>query len=183
MDASSPDPLRHHRLSHAPPPEEWELREAVEAGDVAAIRALLARGANVEAQDAMGRTPLHTAVISGHEDVVTLLCDRGANVEATDVNGLSPLRWAASNGRVRLAALLLHHGAHHAAHPEVSAPHIAAIEPREPRRPRERLQECGPRSWCVRFSQLPALLGELAKKHGHGSLEQLKQSVATPPTG
>ena len=93
----------HH---HGPPPDEWELREAIENGaSAAAIKALVERGAQLEQPDALGRTPLHSAVISGHEDIVALLCDLGANIEARDLSARTPLGYAAQGGKVRCTRL------------------------------------------------------------------------------
>ena len=104
---------------HAPPPAEYELREAVEAGDAALCRALVERGADREARDAYGKTALHDAVIHAHEDVLEVLCDAGCDIEARDVNGRTPLGFAAAGGKVRLAALLLNRGAHREAHDDL----------------------------------------------------------------
>ena len=52
-------------------------------GDLAAVRALVAAGADVKAARPDRATPLLVAVINGHEDLVDFLLDKGAdpNVE------------------------------------------------------------------------------------------------------
>lgn len=51
----------------------------------------LARGDNLEARDALGRTPLHIAALFGLEEMVALLLERGATVNARDQWGVTPL--------------------------------------------------------------------------------------------
>ncbi len=48
------------------------------------MKLLVAKGADINAKDYNGTTPLHEAAWSGHKDVVELLVDNGANVSAKD---------------------------------------------------------------------------------------------------
>jgi len=69
---------------------------------------LLASGADVNAQDKYGFTPLDLALSSYHYiDVVTLLLDKGANVNARSFQGLDALMEAAMRGQKDAAAMLL----------------------------------------------------------------------------
>ncbi|KAF4468114.1 ankyrin repeat-containing [Fusarium albosuccineum] len=73
----------------------------------ATAQLLLEKGANIEAADIDGRTPLSWAAWKGDSDAtVQLLLDRGANIEAADINGRTPLSLAAERthrkGAVRL---------------------------------------------------------------------------------
>ncbi|MBN2496870.1 MAG: ankyrin repeat domain-containing protein [Deltaproteobacteria bacterium] len=54
-------------------------------------RALLDRGASIEARDARGRTPLHAATEAGNSVLVELLIERGAKKDAKDSRGTTPL--------------------------------------------------------------------------------------------
>lgn len=45
------------------------------------VRLLLERGADTEAKDVSGLTPLSVAVQNGHETIVKLLLDRGAAID------------------------------------------------------------------------------------------------------
>ncbi len=55
------------------------------------VKLLLAAGADVNAGDVMGMTPLHHAVSEGCLDDVKLLIGAGADVNARDRNGVTPL--------------------------------------------------------------------------------------------
>lgn len=55
---------------------------------------LIGLGANVNARERNGRTPLHHAANNGHLEVIELLVRSGADTEARDVEGMTPLMWA-----------------------------------------------------------------------------------------
>lgn len=81
-----------------------------------AVRLLLAAGANVNAADAEGVTPLHWLVIHGSRDAVALevlrlLLAAGADVEQADKDGWTPLISAAHYQNVTLMPALLLAGA------------------------------------------------------------------------
>jgi ankyrin repeat protein len=60
-------------------PRPDELVLAAARGDAAAVRALLDRGADVDARDAYGDSALMLAVLYGDADLVKLLLDRKAD--------------------------------------------------------------------------------------------------------
>jgi Ankyrin repeats (3 copies) len=87
------------------------LGEASRVGDAAQVKALIAAGANLNARDAQGRTPLLQAADAGRGSIVTLLLKAGADVDASDSNGLTPLIAAARLADEDLARSLLDAGA------------------------------------------------------------------------
>jgi len=95
-----------------PPPASTPLHAAAKAGDATAVKELLsAPGANPDARDARGITPLGTAVGFNRSEVVDALLAGGAAVDGTDGKGNTPLHYAAGYGRVDLVKALLAAGA------------------------------------------------------------------------
>lgn len=88
--------------------------EAVEAGNVATVKRLLAEGVGVEARDNRGWTPLIAAANNGNLEIAKLLIVEGADVNArsTSTNGSTVLCFAAQSDDPDLLDLLLQHGAH-----------------------------------------------------------------------
>jgi len=66
-------------------------RYKTEKDAIDSVKLLLAAGADVNATDNRGQTPLHGAAFWGWTELVQLLADRGANVNAKDRRGLTPL--------------------------------------------------------------------------------------------
>lgn len=77
------------------------------------VKEILKRGANVQAADREGITPLHIAAMRHHVDVVRLLIDAGADVNAKDKFGNNVIYRATfeANGRVEVIEELLKAGA------------------------------------------------------------------------
>src|SRR5690242_10531791 len=85
------------------------LFDAVAAGDLARVEALLAGGADPNPFDAEGRTPLTVAAENGHEALVQALLVGGADPSLTDHMSESALIKAAAHGHGRVAARLYPH--------------------------------------------------------------------------
>jgi ankyrin repeat protein len=88
-----------------------QLADLAEKHDIAAVRAMLARGADVNARQVDGMTALHWAVY--HDDVVLtqLLVKAGADVDAVNRYGVPPLSIACMNGSTKAVEMLLDGGA------------------------------------------------------------------------
>jgi ankyrin repeat protein len=98
------------------------LMNGVRSGDVKAVEAALGAGADVNARDADGITPLMHAARgdrpeianpgpTDHPEVVELLINRGADVNAKTDSGFVALFWAARYGHAGVAKVLIAHGA------------------------------------------------------------------------
>ena len=87
------------------------LTESAIKGQTEIADLLIAKGANVDARDKSGATPLHQAALKGNLAFATLLLQHGADVNARDGDGATPLHNAALSGRREVAALLLDKGA------------------------------------------------------------------------
>ncbi len=96
------------------------LQQTAFLGDARAIRLMLDHGADVNAFDPTGRTPLMYAAVSDLSpvDCVKLLIQRGARVNAVDRHqksgdtGFTALDIARQNGNTPVVELLLRSGAH-----------------------------------------------------------------------
>jgi ankyrin repeat protein len=80
-------------------------------GDTGLVTELLEAGADPDACDGQGRTPLIEAAFGGHADTVSALLEAGADPNARDPDGWSPLMEAASKGRFEVVKLFLAAGA------------------------------------------------------------------------
>ena len=94
------------------------LHKASYDGNVIAAQLLLERGANVNARNEEGDTPLHRALVQlvdGCEayffDTIQVLLEHGADVDAFDSNHSTPLHVASEFGCAKATRLLLEHGA------------------------------------------------------------------------
>jgi ankyrin repeat protein len=87
------------------------LHKAAEQNDIALVKSLLEKGANVNAPDQLGWSPLHYAAYRGHKQAAELLLNNGALVNAKASNDVRPLHLAAEQGQTALAELLLGKGA------------------------------------------------------------------------
>jgi len=92
-------------------PVKSEIADAAMRGDVAAVRALIAKKVNVSAPQNDGSTALHWAVQRGNAELINLLVRAGANVKAATREGVTPLWLASQNGDPAALGALLEAGA------------------------------------------------------------------------
>jgi ankyrin repeat protein len=90
---------------------EPEIVAAIKQSDVAAVRALVQRKADVNATEIDGTSALHWAVRAGDMAATELLIRAGARLDAANRYGVTPLSLAARTGRADLVGLLLSSGA------------------------------------------------------------------------
>lgn len=90
-----------------------EIHDSVEAGDLAAVQALLeANAVDVNAANHGDRfTPLHLAILTDRPEIAALLVVHGADIEALDVKQRTPLELAVRVGDTESAKLLVNAGA------------------------------------------------------------------------
>ena len=87
------------------------VTDAAKRRDAAALRTLLADGAQVNATPPDGVTALHWAVQWDHAEMVDLLLAAGAQVNAADHYGVTPLALACTNASAAMVDTLLSAGA------------------------------------------------------------------------
>src|SRR3954447_25593467 len=88
---------------------ESPLFQAIWRGDARTVATLIAQGADVQAPDDSGATPLMYAALYDGPDILTDLLDHGARVNAGNRYGATPLMWAAAH--TANVTLLVHRGA------------------------------------------------------------------------
>jgi ankyrin repeat protein len=87
------------------------LFQAINAGNVDAMRAALDAGADPNAEDGLGETRLMVAARHRDAEMVRLLLDRGADVNARNIGGSTALTYAAGGPDAEMVRLLLDAGA------------------------------------------------------------------------
>lgn len=87
------------------------LHKAAHAGDAAAIRNLVAKGANLETRDRFGRTPLHVAAFGSKHDAIRALAKAGANMNVLENQAYDVVTIAAVANDIKTLDLVLSLGA------------------------------------------------------------------------
>lgn len=88
-----------------------DVADAAMRGDVAAVRALIAQKADVNAPQNDGATAMHWAAFNGNRDLAVLLLRAGANPKAANREGVTPLWLASVNGDETMVRALIEGGA------------------------------------------------------------------------
>jgi hypothetical protein len=87
------------------------LSVAAFSGDMAKVEALIAKGADVNAKDENGRTPLSWAAYYDKREVVELLISKGADINTKIAGDRTPLHEAIERGKKEVALFLISKGA------------------------------------------------------------------------
>ena len=107
------DPVDQRQLTLT----EQQLFDAVGKNDYNGVVCALRAGANVNAHNFFGATPLQYAALNDFFQIGRLLIEKGANVNSTSSNtSWTPLHNAACNGHCRFLQLLIDSGADVHAH-------------------------------------------------------------------
>jgi ankyrin repeat protein len=90
---------------------ETALHHSVSNNNEEVIRQLISRGADLNATNNYGRTPLHLAALYVCHEAGEILLDAGANIDALDQWGATPLKMRGSRNQKSLNVLLIERGA------------------------------------------------------------------------
>jgi ankyrin repeat protein len=88
-----------------------QLLKAAEQGNARQVKALLAKGARVDAKDSFDRTALMLSAVGGYPEVAAALIEAGADVHAKAKYGQTALRFALDRGDTVIAGMLKAAGA------------------------------------------------------------------------
>ncbi len=92
-------------------------------------KVLLAAGADVNAKDYRGSTPLHSAAHGGDPQTVEILLASDADIHARDEDNRTPLMWAAFEGHIEAAIRLIRASRNADAHGGNDAPLLSTSGP------------------------------------------------------
>src|SRR5512134_1587412 len=71
--------------------QNTDLLSSARTGDLAVVKALVEKGADLETKTPYGQTPLYLAAMNGHSEVVAFLLDKGASAEVRDTFYKAPM--------------------------------------------------------------------------------------------
>jgi len=84
--------------------------EAASEGLLEVLREFISSGADLDATDSRGRTPITLAAASGHYDAVALLVEHGADIDKQDQVQLNPFLIGCTTGDLTLVQMMLDAG-------------------------------------------------------------------------
>jgi len=84
-----------------------QLIVAAETGDTAAVESLLTQGADINGQDARGRTPVMAATHGNQVEAVRMLIQAGADIDIRDQRLDNPFLYAGAEGLLEILKLTI----------------------------------------------------------------------------
>ena len=85
----------------------WLLDGAVQNGHIDVVKHNISIGADVNAKNQAGSTPLHSSAYWGYKEIAELLIAEGVDVNAVDNEGNTSLDWAIERDDKEIAELLM----------------------------------------------------------------------------
>lgn len=161
-----PQPTPNASIIHS----DRSIHKVLTEGTAAQVKRLLEQGANIEARDAQGATPLITAAGRGNLALVTLLLNRHAEVETTDGAGNTALHQASFYGQMPCVEALLATGA------QTSARNALAFTP--PHQAVRRFWELSGESRSDRLTRQANVIDILLR---HGADPELRDASGRTP--
>jgi ankyrin repeat protein len=98
-------------LFNSPQKTKRSLPEEAECGSLDGIKCWLREGADINASDAYGYTPLMNAAMLGRVKIVKALIEAGADIQKKGQFGYTALHAAAQNGHLDVVQALVKYGA------------------------------------------------------------------------
>jgi hypothetical protein len=89
----------------------YELLIAATEGNVEKAKSLITKGADVNTQNSLGWTPIHTAIWNSRQNIVELLIENKADINKVNGKNETPLYFAAEKGQIRTVEILITNGA------------------------------------------------------------------------
>lgn len=147
------------------PTREPNLHLAALQGNLDAARELIEAGADLNAKDVYGSTPLIVAATFGKTDVAKALIDAGADLSVANNEGSTPLHVAAFFGRTEIVEALLAKGANKFLRNDSGLTALETVAA-----PFEQVES--------RYDALGRSLGPLGLQLDHAQLQRLRPQIA-----
>lgn len=90
--------------------QDAQVHSDVKNGNIAAVKAYVEGGGNVDVKGKYGQTPLHNAAEAGNIELIDYLLAKGANVSVLDNDNWSVMEWAATKGQLDVIRYLYDKG-------------------------------------------------------------------------